>query len=51
MANGAVPDVVLPFRITKDEAKSSIENFVGKRKFFANKQFKNEFSIENVMGV
>ena len=51
VANGAVPDVVLPFKITKDEAKSSIENFVGKRKFFANKQFKNEFSIENVMGV
>ena len=31
--NGAVPDTVLPFSITKKDAKDSIENFVGKRKF------------------
>ena len=49
--NGAVPDTVLPFKITKDEAKESIEQFVGKRKFFAHPQFKREFTTDNVMGV
>ena len=49
--NGAVPDIVLPFKIKKEEAKANIESFVGKRKFFAHPQFKKEFSAENVMGV
>ena len=49
--NGAVPDVVLPFKIKKEEAKANIEKFVGKRQFFAHPQFKKEFSAENVMGV
>jgi len=49
--NGAVPDVVLPFGIKKEIAQAEIEKFVGKRKFFAHPQFKQEFSTENVMGV
>ncbi len=49
--NGAIPDLVLPFGITKEEAKKQIENFVGKRKFFAHPKFKQEFSTENIMGV
>jgi len=49
--NGAVPDVVLPFGIKKDDAKGEIEKFVSKRKFFAHPTFKKEFSTENVMGV
>lgn len=49
--NGAVPDTVLPFQISKKEAKESIEAFVGKRKFFAHPMFKKEFSADNVMGV
>lgn len=49
--NGAVPDVVLPFNLTKAEAKEQIKNFVGKRKFYAHPTFKKEFSTENVMGV
>ena len=49
--NGAVPDVVLPFGVKKEEARTNIEKFVGKRKFFAHPQFKKEFSAENVMGV
>ncbi len=49
--NGAIPDVVLPFNVTKDAAKAEIEKFVGKRKFFANPQFKKEFTTENIMGV
>lgn len=49
--NGSVPDVVLPFKLTKDMAKAEIENFVGKRKFFAHPQFTKEFTTQNVMGV
>ena len=49
--NGAVPDVVLPFTVKKEEAKASIAKFVGKRQFFAHPQFKKEFSTDNVMGV
>ena len=49
--NGTIPDVVLPFKLTKDQAKASIERFVGKRKFFANPKFRHEFTTENIMGV
>ena len=49
--NGAVPDVVLPFSVPKEEAKESISRFVGKRKFFAHPKFKKEFTADNVMGV
>lgn len=49
--NGAVPDVVLPFGVKKDDARASIEKFVGKRKFFAHPQFKKEFTTANIMGV
>ena len=49
--NGAVPDTVLPFSVPKEEAKRSIEAFVGKRKFYAHPQFKKEFTTDNVMGV
>ena len=49
--NGAVPDVVLPFSINKNDAVSSINNFVKKRQFYAHPTFKKEFVPENVMGV
>ena len=49
--NGSIPDVVLPFNITKDVAKEEIEKFVGKRKFFAHPKFKEEFTTNNIMGV
>ena len=49
--NGSIPDVVLPFTVNKETAKSEIEKFVGKRKFFANPKFKQEFTAENIMGV
>ena len=49
--NGSVPDVVLPFKVKKEEAKKEIENFVGKRKFFAHPKFTQEFTTENIMGV
>ncbi len=49
--NGAIPDVVLPFAVTKDEAMAKIKQFVGKRSFFAHPGFRKEFTAENVMGV
>ena len=49
--NGSVPDVVLAFSVTKDDAKKKIEEFVGKRKFFAHPKFKQEFTPNNIMGV
>lgn len=49
--NGAVPDMVLPFKMAKSEAVARISEFVKKRKFFANRRFTAEFEPENVMGV
>lgn len=49
--NGAVPDAVLPFKLTKQEAVKRISAFAGKRRLFAHKRFKEEFVPENVLGV
>lgn len=49
--NGAIPDTVLPFKVSKADAKKEIENFVGKRKFYAHPQFRKEFTTDNIMGV
>ncbi len=49
--NGAVPDVVLPFRLPKDEAITRIREFVGKRRFYAHPTFRAEFVPESVVGV
>lgn len=49
--NGSIPDVVLPFKLTKEEARKKIEEFVGKRKFFAHPKFRHEFTTNNIMGV
>src|SRR5699024_2331551 len=48
---GAVPDAVLPFLLTREEAVERIDAFAGKRKTFAQGRFKQEFVPENVMGV
>ena len=51
VANGAVPDAVLPFHIRKDDAVARIRQFVDKRRMFALKEFKEQFTPENVVGV
>ena len=51
VANGAVPDAVLPFHIKKDDAVARIRQFVDKRRLFALKAFKEQFTPENVAGV
>lgn len=49
--NGAIPDMVLPFMVTKEEARGVIEEFVNDRNFFADAKFKQEFCLENIKGV
>lgn len=49
--NGAIPDTVLPFKVSKADAKKGIETFVGKRKFYAHPEFRKEFTTDNIMGV
>ncbi len=49
--NGAVPDAVLPFKLTKEEAVEKIREFASNRRLFAHRQFKKEFVPENVLGV
>jgi len=51
ISNGAVPDAVLPFHISKDDAVARIRQFVDKRRLFALKAFKDQFTPENVIGV
>jgi hypothetical protein len=46
--NGAVPDAILPFHIKKDDAVARIRQFVDKRRLFALKAFKDEFTPDNV---
>lgn len=49
--NGAVPDGILPFYITKEQAMANIAEFVNKRKTFALPAFSSTFTLENIMGV
>lgn len=49
--NGAVPDAVLPFQLTHDQAVEAIRQFAGKRRMFAHRRFVREFTPENVVGV
>ena len=49
--NGAVPDAVLPFQLTREEAIERIDRFTQKRRAFAHSRFKQEYVPENVMGV
>ena len=49
--NGAVPDAVLPFKISHDDAMTKIREFAGKRRMFADRGFVRDFKPENVVGV
>lgn len=49
--NGAVPDGILPFSVSKEEAMQRIKAFVEERKSFALPEFASTFRAENVMGV
>ena len=49
--NGAVPDVILPFKVTKEEAMAEIKKLVDKSRIFALDDFKRRFTAENTVGV
>lgn len=49
--NGVIPDAILPFQLTHEQAVAKIREFAGKRQFFAHKEFKAGFVPENVVGV
>lgn len=49
--NGAVPDALIPFRLTKQQAQQRIHDFVGNRQFYAHPDFKAQFNLDNIMGV
>ena len=51
ISNGAIPDMILPFKINKEEAQKEIGKLVKKRSFFAHPRFKKEFCTENINGV
>ncbi len=51
VANGAVPDAVLPFKVTHEAAMGIIREFAAKRRLFADRAFVNGFKPENVFGV
>lgn len=51
MPNGSVPDAVLPFSITREQAVEQINAFVGKRRLFAHRRFLRDFTPESVVGV
>ena len=48
--NGAVPDLVLPFKLTKDEAKKKIAEYVAGFSN-VNADFKEAFDVDKVQGV
>ena len=49
--NGSVPDMILPFKVSKEVAKNHIEKFVNQRTFFAHPKFKENFCLENIVPV
>ena len=49
--NGAVPDLVLPFLLSREQAQVRIQEFVKQRAFFAHPKFKREFTAQNIIGV
>lgn len=49
--NGAVPDAVLPFRVSHEDAVAKVREFAGKRRLFAHRGFVREYSPENLVPV
>lgn len=49
--NGAVPDLVLPFKISREEAFKKMEEFLSDRRSFANPELVRNFNVENIRGV
>ena len=51
IANGAVPDAVLPFHIKKEDAIARIRQFVDKRRMFALKDSRSVHARERLPSI
>ena len=51
IGNGMIPDEILPFKLTREEAFDKILNYTEEKLKFATKNFKKGLTIENVRGV
>lgn len=51
LPNGAVPDMILPFRVTREYAFAEMAGYMKEHKSLAKKQFVSDFRPENLMGV
>lgn len=49
--NGAVPDLILPFQVTKAQAVENIRRFVNARTRWTDKEFLAQFTPDNTLGV
>ena len=49
--NGSVPDMILPFNVSKEVAFKLMSDYTRKYKFYAKKGFKDQLKIENIVGV
>lgn len=49
--NGMIPDMILPFKISKEDAYNRMKKFIRRRSLFTESLFKKEFTIERVNGV
>ncbi len=49
--NGAVPDLVLPFTLSKAMARAALESYMDEYKYFAHPRFKREFNAENTFAL
>lgn len=51
LPNGAVPDMILPFRVTREYAFAEMCEYMKEHKGLAKRQFVRDFCPENLMGV
>lgn len=49
--NGTVPDAILPFSVSKEEAVEEIKKFMSNKQKYALPEFKKDFNPDNVVGV
>jgi len=49
--NGSVPDVILPFSVSREDAFNFMKDYISHEKFFSKKDFINNLTIENIKGI
>ncbi len=49
--NGLIPDALVPFMITHEQAVEHVRKFANDRRYFTTKEFKTGFQPENLVGV